>query len=415
MSIFRDIGIASVEVSSSLEKKLEDTRVQLMLASPLFSYLLPKVNEIGFSRYQPTAFAVVHDDLSGIYFNDMFFDRLSIEECTFVLYHELSHIYKKHVERQHDFNYNNERWNRATDYEINLEASGVFLDEKGNIVFNKRYQKYMKMPVGGLFNKKYLGLSSDEIYEMLDDSDEETEEHFFGNGGSGDLLARQAHDMESATTFADIISRSEIGVGSDVGERLLIKKFRELFKPTVDWASLFHSSIDSTVKERNTYSKYSPLTVPGNGVIFPAKKGRKIRLAFAVDTSGSMTDDDTLRAVSELDGIINSYDDWEIVLFCCDAAAYAIGSFSMADGLTVQEICKELKGGGGTLLSPVLKEVDRLVDDEDQIFNAVVIITDGYISPGDIDDSVNPDIMTIVVVTKAQQLNFKKAVTIHVK
>lgn len=414
MSIFSDLGIETVDVPESYTRALADTRVQMILASPLFSYLIAKVDEIGFSRFEQTAFAVVHEERTGIYFNDHFFGSLTLEERAFVLYHELSHIYKTHIERMIDLGYRKERWNRATDYQINLDAAGVYLNDNGDVVYNKRYRKYMSLPAGGLYDQKYLGMSSDEIYDLLDDDPENDTNHFVGNGGSKKLIEQQIRDVQAATTYAEMTDHG-VGVGDCVGETYVIRRFRELYKPVADWGAMFFAAIDSTVPSRRSYMKYSSLNQPNGGVIFPANHGKKIKIAFAVDTSGSMGDDDYLRAVSELDGIMNSYESWEITLFNCDTQAHKIGTFTSEDGITVREIAEKTIGGGGTYMSPIIEEVERSIEDDDEKINAVVIITDGYISDGDIDNAIRSDIMVIVVVTKAKTLKLKKAVTIHVE
>lgn len=88
-----------------------------------------------------------------IFFNPKFTDKLSINECVFVIIHECMHCILNHMYREKMNNFEHERGNIAADYEVNgiLENDGMV--KKGTT--NK---------LGGLIDSKYFGWSFERIY-----------------------------------------------------------------------------------------------------------------------------------------------------------------------------------------------------------------------------------------------------------
>lgn len=435
-----------VEPTTKMREAMEDAKVHLSLASPLFSYTITAVDRIIFSNFHPRACAIVHDDMNIVCFNpDFFMNTLKdANERAFVLYHELDHIFFSHVQRMNEMGYSHKEWNNATDLYINLNASGIFANEgSSKPLINERYQKYMTRPSCVLFDMKYLGMSSDDIYDLLkeeskgggssgdgnppeggDQSDggsgqgggdggDPSEgpvggdfDAIIGNGGSVEKLVKNEQTLKAAAVFTEMTSN---GVSNTIGERFLIDRINNLRKPQVRWIDKISANLKHAVKTRYTYNRWSTKSSPMGGVIFPSYTGERVKIVFAVDTSGSMRLDDYEYALSELQGVLNSFEAWEVEYVQCDTTAKSVGRFTSDDNPDMKEWAMAVFGGNGTRMSVVIEHVNELYNVDAEEFDAVIILTDGLLMRGDVDDTPSVVDNVIVVSTRNDSLELKQA------
>lgn len=135
-------------------------------------------------------------------------------------------------------------------------------------------------------------------------------------------------------------------------------------KPSVDWQTALRDFIASSSETELAYTnkkiskRYS--TRPGT------KKYERLNIAVGIDTSGSI-DNRTLQLFfSELEWIAKA--DARLTVFECDCSigrSYPFEEFDLED-------FKDVTGGGGTDLEPVIKEAS------DRQFDACIYFTDGY-------------------------------------
>lgn len=104
---------------------------------------------------------------------------------------------------------------------------------------------------------------------------------------------------------------------------------------------------------------------PGKPIL-PTFKAPVPRVAIAIDTSGSMSQNDLIRVVSECKSILKACGAFAD-LVVCDAAIHEHKKIS-----NVNEIKKSLKGGGGTDFVPVFEALEKNGPD------ILVFATDGY-------------------------------------
>lgn len=104
----------------------------------------------------------------------------------------------------------------------------------------------------------------------------------------------------------------------------------------------------------------------GSGVpVLPALRTPVPKIAVAVDTSGSMGEEEGIRAVSEISGILKAVG--ASVTFCaCDADVQ-----SFVDVRSISEVLRNMKGGGGTVMDPMFRAVEKVHP------SVLVIATDG--------------------------------------
>lgn len=425
-----------------LAAELKEVKTHLALASMLFAFTLTKV-EIRLAEtlpYGSPACAIVHQNRNVICFTREGFTEFceSSQQRALVLVHELYHIFFQHHGRRIDMNYHPLIWNYATDYYINLKASGVFNNKSGNRVEDERYKKHFQRPKRAdgsekiLYEEKYLGMTCDEIYDSLvadmeknkdnpdaqpidmsgykggDDMGENSSmSDIIGDGGSEEKKRENAQTLAGAATSAKMGMDQNQLAGSAEGD--MVRLIENMMKPTVRWEDKFENAVRSKIKVRTSYSRWNKMSSVGNGVIFPSYIGERVNLVYGVDSSGSMTQDAHAEALGELYGLLESLDGWTVNVACCDTKIHEIGTFSNEEGDTFSDIQFKMSGLGGTYLSPLLDYANRIHDDIDEV-NAIIIVTDGYFDGNELDSEImkrGDSAPVIVIVVRDGDRNFR--------
>lgn len=405
-------AISETEVELKWRQAFSNARMAVSFATPLFAHALFQC-DIRWTRDLPTAAATVQQNKNVIYLNPEFTTQVleNDKQVAFVLLHEVLHIFLMHIGRQTDMSYNGQLWNIATDYCINLICSGAYLGEDGRVSYAGKYQTYMERPADLLYDEKFIGMSSDEIYwKLIEEADGDVEKAIDQNGGgymgdgdsqvtldevSSDQLDNAQQNRTKRTVSTAIAStENSNGIGENEGD--IVRSLRDMFKPKISWKEQLQSLVAASQKEYTTYSRLSRRSNPIDGIVFPSMDGEKINVVFGVDTSGSMGEDDLKEAASELYGILDQFEGWEVDLISCDTRAHLIGEYSSENQDEFSDISLEWTGGGGTRMAPLFDYASDKADLGDEV-NACIIITDGHIPEREVDGLV--DFRTIFVVT----------------
>ena len=162
--------IDSNQVKAEWEDEMSDSRVNVALATPLLSFMMfrCKFHWTDDPRIT-TAAAMVYNGENHLFFNPLFFFKVlkNTKQRAFVVIHEVLHVFLEHCGRALEQGYNPELWNIATDYVINLVASGAYQDESGSVQYASRYTLYMARPEKVLFDTRFIGMSADEVYHLI--------------------------------------------------------------------------------------------------------------------------------------------------------------------------------------------------------------------------------------------------------
>jgi predicted metal-dependent peptidase len=106
------------------------------------------------------------------------------------------------------------------------------------------------------------------------------------------------------------------------------------------------------------------------GAYYPSKRDRRLEAAVAIDTSGSISEDELREFLSELRGILSTFRSFRVRLLACDAAVHAdVTATSLED---FDRFRVKVKGGGGTSFVPVFEAL------EGERIQVLVYLTDGY-------------------------------------
>lgn len=372
----------------------------------------------------PTAGAAVLNGSFHVVMNPLFMFHLLEKQSwqAFVIVHEVFHIFYDHYHRGESAAYNQQLFNVACDFYIHSTLDKLISSNPNSAVAGIEMIPKEVFPL--CFDKKYDGMTEDEIYrDLLEEiknnpQSGQGEEGEGDNGGVGSTYVSangqqaldapvQGDDGQSAegnstkNRFAvasavrqAAVTASKSKMVGDV-EAGIIRAFTEATEPRVDWKSEFMDYFE-TVRDCNlTYAAFNRRS--NETVVFPSKTGEFIRVAFMVDTSGSMSDDDLGMAMTELQSILTQFTNWEVIVYSCDTTAYEIATLTSDECDDLTDLKIDLKGGGGTVMAPMIRMMQER--DEDP-FNVAVLVTDGYLNDGDIESAYEGEIPMVVLVTE---------------
>ena len=342
---------------NAIEEKLTTARVGLLLKTPFFGNMATRMKIINADDWCQTAAT----DGRNFYYNTEFVKKLSTKKLEFLFAHEIGHCVFDHFGRAGSRN--RQLCNISQDYAINQ----ILADEKIGEVIDE-------VPI--CLDSQYRGLAWEEIYdklyekadireisldELMQELGETLDEHINGDGaqskdgkdkeqdgetrGKAPVLTKEEKQkIKDEIKEAMIQSAAAAGAGKTPGaiQRLI----KDLTEAKMNWREILRMNIQSIIK--NDYS----FTIPSRkgwhtGAILPGvKNDETIDIAVAVDMSGSIGMDDAKVFFSEIKGIMDQYEDFNIKVWCFDTEIYNYAEFSQDN---VEELLDyEPKGGGGT-------------------------------------------------------------------
>lgn len=347
------------------EERITQSRVRLLLTRPWFGQLAIRLKLRDASDWCPTAAT----DGRQFLFNREFVDRLDDEELDFLVGHEVLHCVFDHMEARGDRLHR--LYNAAADFNINMT---LIEQNVGKIIGEDKLN-------GGkpCLDWKYKGWNSYEIYDDLLKEMPEAQGMDFhldldgdGDGQEGEEKGYKPMTSEERKTLQDEIKQAVIQAtqtaGGDAPESVK-RMINELIAPVMDWKDVLRTNMESSIKADFTFLRPSKRS---GQVIFPGMNKDEILKAFiAIDMSGSIGAEIGTEMLSEVQGIMEQYVDYEIHVCCFDTKVYNYEVFTSDDGRSISEY--KIEGGGGTDFEAVWKFLEEEGIEPDQL----VMFTDG--------------------------------------
>jgi predicted metal-dependent peptidase len=343
---------------SPVETKLKQAKIKLLFGQPFFGTLimhLPLVDATD-AGWCPTA-AV---DGRYIYYNRDFFKKLDVDEIQFVLCHEVLHVAFDHFGRRshRDPGW----WNMANDYVINAalirDKIGKMPTERVQVESTDTSGKKTTVQHVGLYDEKYVGWTSEAVYDDLEKRKVKKEMTLdvhleLGKDGAGGKNGKKGIPIEISdedlkkireTMKGNILQAANAAAGRMPAS--LKHLIDTLVEPKVNWRDLLRQSIQSCIVDDFTWMRPNRKHMYG-GIFLPTlDKDETIDIQIAIDMSGSISDDMAKDFLSETYGIMQLYHDFKIGIVCFDTRVYNYQEFTkdtQEDLLSYQP-----KGGGGT-------------------------------------------------------------------
>ena len=367
------LGETDPKIDRIVREKLITARVGLLLKASFFGNLATRLKLVNADEWCGTAAT----DGRNFYYNSRFIQMLRPKEIEFLFGHEVLHCVYDHFGRRGDRD--PQLFNIANDFCVNADLIKHHVGEKITTV-----------PC--LYDPKYDGMSSEEIYDILYEKadkidigkllDQMIDEHLDGEGDSDDdqdgkgkgrpkLTAEERQAIKDEIKEAMLAAAATVdGAGNlPAGVKRLIQ---ELTEPQMNWRELLRMQLESTIKSDYTWMRASRKGWHMDAVMPGMKLDPMIDIAVALDASGSISETMLKDFLGEIQGIMESFPAYRIHVVTFDTEAYNPVQY---DSENLDDICDyEIKGGGGT--------------DFDCIFNylkeneiepkRLVVFTDGY-------------------------------------
>lgn len=287
--------------------------------------------------------------------NSDWFCQLDLDAQVFVLAHETFHVAYQHMLRVQ--NRDKRLYNVAADYVINdhLILGGYRM---GN--------------ANGLHDYQYRGMTSEEVYELLDEDDVPQDfESDLQDPGDSDSTRQIEQQVDQILVQAQIASeRSGQDIGSIPAE--IRRHIEELLNPKLPWNEILAKHLENGLgKQDYVFSRPNRRYLPDFYLPSLTGGGDLERVTIAIDTSGSITQNTFNEFLTETTQIIFDLNPQSVELIQFDSFISGIDEIESPDQLF--EV--EFKGGGGTNITDVYKYLS------DNPTNGLIIFTDGYIRP----------------------------------
>ena len=275
-----------------------------------------------------------------VLFNEEFCNGLSDEELKFLVAHECMHPMLEHNFRRGERDAY--KWNQAADYVINK-----LLTDEG----------IGKMPEQGLLDDtiyKNGGGTSDGIFNLLPD----TPENGQGNGGSGQPLDSCEDGQGSPAEVSQQQAEWKVKVAQAAQSAKMMGKMSaglerlvdEILKPKVDWRDVLQRFVVKCRSDQRSWARPNRRFL-SQGLYLPSVSGESLgEIAFAVDCSGSIDQDEINQFASEISTVWQDQRPTKVHVIYFDSEVSHYDEFGQDDEPVVKP-----HGGGGTAFSPVFK------------------------------------------------------------
>jgi len=341
-----------------------------------------------------------------------FMDGLSDKQLCFLIAHEIGHVAFSHFDRK--LNRDHFLWNAANDFAENL----VLIDQMGRDSWIE----------GGCLDEQYRDLTSEQIYEELLRSGKCGGGKGNGKGGKGIPQGGTGSDMSEGNPDGDPKDGESVARERGDDEKKSEKDWDRAIARAAAYAKqqgelpdglerMVSEKVDSKVAWSEKLRQYLRFGVSRDrrddyqfvppsrrfvwqDIYLPSPFGFNApKIAFAVDTSGSIGDAEMAQAVAEIEQIRRDFG-CAIYLIECDAEVHAGRWLDAAEAVPTK-----FKGGGGTDFAPVFSHLE-----ENRIpVDVCVYITDGYGNFGD-----KPSMDVIWVMTTPEKPPFGDYIQIGV-
>ena len=375
--------------TATVSKKLSDligtARVRLVARVPFFGYLAMQLrvraarpeDKIPTCGITPDGLLIVNED---------FIYSLNHKEVCGVLAHEVMHpalfFWMRKANRVHEL------FNIAHDLSFNFMIEEMAGGE-------------IALPNGVLLDRKFQGMSAEEIYIYLKKGDNGSGQTKIDVKGGGSITVQS--NGKGAESYIDCrgdLSESKLGKKAAQGDKSAQGKLSEQWKlnlataaqqhekrcksqgslpaglkriihemlhPQLEWQDILRQWAGENGR-REEYGFARPNRRSHHlGFILPSQCcGGFADVVYLIDSSGSMSQRELACARAEAHGILDEMG-CEIRVIVCDAAVHV--DCTLEDALEI-----EMKGGGGSNFNPAFAMLD-----EEGFDGAVIAFTDGMI------------------------------------
>jgi predicted metal-dependent peptidase len=397
---------------AAIETKLASARTRLILSKPFLGAL---VLRLPMKAVEGDWCPTTATDARAFYYNPGYIDALSLDETQFMLAHEALHCALSHfARRQHRVKH---RWDLACDYAINPLLVDDGLKPPPNALLMPMYKGMTAEEIYPLLDDDDQSETLDtHAYDNDSDGGQQGEQSDLderdldrrqqqgkgtddgnqtGKGGTEDTRdgggqSQEPNDGGSRSQRADETAEQQqpnpdTGSGNapppltpDERETLQVQwqqrmagaaqqamqagKLRgelkrlidHLLQPQLPWRMLLARHMNSITREDYSWSR--PSRREGD-YLMPSLRSHKLDVVVAIDTSGSIKDEEMQEFIDEVDAL-KAQVRARVTLLPCDASLCEGAPFHFEPWERFERP-QRIGGGGGTSFRPVFDWVDR--------------------------------------------------------
>lgn len=395
------------------EIKISAGKIAFQRNHPFFSYLsffLKPIEVKSKKKWEEGGLGMGVDVNGNLIYNPDFVNKLSKDEMTGILAHEILHLAYLHLTRGR--NLNKKLLNISQDIVVNevlkdnnfILPDGVIWSDNNRevIVFNKVVQKCntktaeeiywelidnIKEELKGAKGKgkkdnskgEEIEIDADELgdYEIEGSNNEgkgkvrNFDRHIQGKGKDGKELDKEERDkiekdwiekIQEAYIGSKIAGKEPLGIDRLVGR---------LHESRINWKQLLSRYIQSCLPSDFTYSKPNKKSI-SSGFYMPDVEKERIEIAVGIDVSGSIGNEELQDFLSEVVGIARAFRERiKMTLFTHETKI--VNEWVIENGNVQKILALNIKGGGGTsFITPYKEFIEKHKD-----IKLMVWLTDG--------------------------------------
>ncbi len=314
---------------TELEGRLLKAKIELMSRSAFISTIALSLRHVITSDVKTA-------DVNGITvrYNPDFVSTLTVLQFATLIAHECWHVAFQHISRRGTRNHF--RWNVAGDYVINHTLNKAGFDVLPDWLLDSKYDDTW---------------STDAVYDDLPEQPQASGNFML------DLNEEQAAEMQEEIT--DIIMRAHVQAqisgeaiaGSIPGE--ILRSIDKLLNPKLPWPVILNKFLDQRVQEEYSWARRNRRF---RSTYMPSLHNYGLgHLTFAIDTSGSVDDEELRAMLSEIQGIQQVFNPQHMTIIDCDTRIHTVHEIDQNTDI----LSLKFNGGGGTRFQPVLDYISE--------------------------------------------------------
>jgi predicted metal-dependent peptidase len=314
-------------MTTDFESKLLKAKIELMTRSAFISTIALSMKHIITTKAKT---ARVYG--TTIEYNPTFIAGMSTQQIAFVMAHECWHVAFQHAARLAGRELL--RWNVAGDYVINFMLNKDSFELPDGVLFNAKYDE--KWSTDAVYDD--IDMQTINVDQMMQDLSEEDPTQL--DSEVADIVVR-------AKTQAEVCDEA----GSIPGE--IIRMIDKLLNPKLPWPVILNKFLDQRVHEEYSWSRRNRRF---HSAYMPSMFSHGLgHLTFAIDTSGSIGEEELRGMLSEIQGIQHTFKPEKMTIIDCDARIHTVYDINQSTDI----MSLKFHGGGGTRFQPVLDYVTK--------------------------------------------------------
>jgi predicted metal-dependent peptidase len=371
------VGPTDNKIDAQARERLVTARIGLLLRHSFFGNLATRMKLVNADEWCGTAAT----DGFTFYYNSRFIMLLKPKEVEFLVGHEVLHVVYDHIGRRGDRDH--QIWNIADDYAVNADLKRHSVGQFITSVPCLYEAKYDGKPAEEIYDdlmKNVERISIDDLVDkMIDDhldGDEGEDGEGDSEGGNSSGKGRPKMSPEERERKRQEIKQAIINAakGSEPGTlpKGVERFIKQVTDPMMPWRELLQTNLTSAIRTDYSWMRPSRRSWHMDAIMPGMTPGEEIDVVVSLDMSGSIDDRQAKAFLSEIAGMMSSFDGYKIHVFCFDTSTYNPQDFT-SDNLDTIETYQP-QGGGGTDFDCIFSYLKNNSIEPKRL----IVFTDGY-------------------------------------